>query len=159
IVAAINLNNFSGTANIWGNAILNVPQVGILISGLPAEQSVAITGNTIRQQAIVTDGYGITLAGVQNFEINNNLILPVRGRRILLDGWGRIPTTNGSIHDNDVEVFEMPNLEYGDRLEATALRLRNWGSTQSNLHITHNTFAARTGPGGVYEALAARISE
>jgi hypothetical protein len=159
IVAAINLMNFDGTASIVSNRIVNVPQVGILFAGMPTEQSVFIANNDIRQDAIVTDGYGINLAGVQNFDVGHNTIVPVSGRGILLDGWGRMPTQNGRIHDNYVDIFEAPNLEYGDRLEATGLRLRNWSSTQRNLQITNNTFYAHTGPGGVYEALGARISE
>jgi hypothetical protein len=158
IVAAINLNNFDGTVSITGNHIIGVPQVGILISGMPTEQWVAIVGNDIRQHAIVTDGYGINMAGVQNLEVRYNTILPTSGRGILLDGWGRIPTQNGVIHDNYVDVFEAPNLEYGDRIEATGLRLRNWDATQRNLAIINNTFAAHTGPGGVWAAIGARIS-
>src|SRR5262249_27914561 len=158
IVAAIYLNNFAGAAVVIGNRIGGVPHVGILVAGMPDMQSVSILSNDIRQDAIVTDGYGIIFAGVRNFEVAYNTIVPVSGRGILLDGWGRIDTENGIIHDNYVEIFERPNLEYGDKLEATALRVRNYDSTFRNLLIIHNTFMAWTGPGGVYAAQGMRIS-
>src|SRR5262249_24250424 len=79
LVAAIDLNNFEGTARVAGNHIANVPQVGILVSGMPAEESVVLADNDIRQQSIVTDGYGIILAGAHHFEIANNTIVPVNG--------------------------------------------------------------------------------
>jgi len=96
---------------------------------------------------------------LQYFDVGFNAIVPVSGRGILLDGWGRIPTQQGVVHDNYVNVFERPNLEYGDQMEATAFRLRNWDSTQRDLVIDGNFFMAWTGPGGVHQALGARISQ
>jgi hypothetical protein len=156
VTAAIALANFSGRAVITGNQIANVPQAGIFYNGMPAAQSLVIDGNDIAQAAIVTDGYGIILAGARSFDIGNNVIAPVKGRGILLDGWGRIPTEDGVIHDNDVHVYEEPNLEYGAVLEATALRVRNDDSTQRALVVRDNIFSAVTGPGGVYGAIAVR---
>jgi hypothetical protein len=159
IVAALYLNNFDGSAWIVGNHIANVPQVGILVAGLPSFEGVAIRGNDIRQDTLVTDGYGILFAGVRNFDVGFNTIIPVNGRGILFDGWGRIATENGTVHDNYVEIHERPNLEYGDKLEATALRIRNYSSTFRNLVFIHNVFFAWTGPGLVYAAQGMRISQ
>jgi hypothetical protein len=161
IYAAINLANFDGTASVTGNQIVGVPQVGVMVNAADTnEQSVAINNNTIRQQSIVTDGYGVLVSGIQNFQIAYNQILPTNGRGILIDGWGKIPTQNGAIHDNYVSVMEGPNLEYAwNNLEATALRLRNWNSTQRHLTFSKNTFIATTGPGYVYDAIAGRISD
>ncbi len=158
IVAALYLNNFDGSVEIAGNQIDGVPQVGILVAGMPGFQGATILNNVIRQDAIVTDGYGILFAGVRNFEVADNSITPINGRGILLDGWGRIATEDGVIHDNYVDALERPNLEYGDKLTATALRLRNYGSAFRDLLITNNTFHASTGPGGVSAAQGMRIS-
>jgi hypothetical protein len=157
ITAAIALPDFSGQAVITGNQIAGVPQAGIFYSGMPAAQSLVIDGNTIAQAAIVTDGYGIILAGARSFDIGNNVINPVKGRGILVDGWGRIATEDGVIHDNEVHAYEEPNLEYGaSGLEATALRIRNNDSTFRGLVVRDNLFAAMTGPGGVFGAIAVR---
>ncbi|HEV3205057.1 MAG TPA: hypothetical protein VGY77_11765 [Gemmataceae bacterium] len=159
IFAAISLANYEGSAVITGNRISGVPHVGIMANGMPTQTSLIISQNDIRQDAIATDGYGILLAGVRNFEIGNNTIIPVKGRGILVDGWGRIPTENGRIHDNYVEVYEEANLEYGPSgLEATALRIRNWDHTHRNLVVEHNTFFAKTGPGGDHAAIGVRWS-
>jgi hypothetical protein len=107
---------------------------------------------------MATDGYGILFAGVRHFDVAWNTIIPENGRGILIDGWGRIPTENGTIRNNYVEIHERPNLEYGDKLEATALRIRNYESTFRNLLITQNTFYAWTAPGLVYAAQGTRVS-
>jgi hypothetical protein len=159
IVAAVRLERFDGTATVVGNHITGVPQVGILFNGDVNQQNLTIAENDIRQRAIVTDGYGILIAGARNFEIAHNTIIPLQGRGILLDGWGPIVTENGRVHDNYVDAFEAPNLEYGDQLNVTALRIRNWGSTFRNLTFSQNTFMAHTGPGGVYDADGATISQ
>jgi hypothetical protein len=159
IVAAILMERFGGTASITNNHIAGVPQVGILFNGDPAEQSLTIANNDIRQKAIVTDGYGLLVAGARNFQIADNTIVPVQGRGMLFDGWGGIATENGAVHDNYMDVFEAPNLEYGDQLNATALRIRNWDNVFRNLTFADNTFMAHTGPGGVYDAVGATISQ
>lgn len=157
ITAALALPNFSGQAVITGNRIDGVPQAGIFYAGMPAAQSLVIDGNEIAQAAIVTDGYGIILAGARAFDIGGNVIDPVKGRGILVDGWGRIATEDGVIHDNEVHAYEEPNLEYGaSGLEATALRVRNNDSTFRALVVRDNFFEAVTGPGGVFGAIAVR---
>jgi hypothetical protein len=158
IVAALSLNNFSGTVDLTRNEIVNVPQTGVLLAGMPSLESATITDNEIRQDSLVTDGYGITFAGVRNFAIRDNVIDPVNGRGILLDGWGRIDTEDGVIENNYVTALERPNLEYGTSLNATALRLRNGTSRFADLHIQNNLFAASTGPGLVTGAQGARVS-
>jgi hypothetical protein len=159
IVAAILLERFGGSASITDNHIANVPQVGILFNGDPTQQGLTIANNDIRQKAIVTDGYGILVAGARNFDIFNNTIIPVQGRGMLFDGWGGIPTEDGTVDANYVQVFEAPNLEYGDQLNATALRIRNWQSTFRSLTFANNTFIASTGPGGVHDAAGVTISQ
>jgi hypothetical protein len=159
IFAAISLANYDGTAVITGNRILGTPHVGILANGMPTQTGLVITQNDIRQNAIATDGYGILLAGVRNFDIGNNTIIPIKGRGILVDGWGRLPTENGRIHDNYVEVYEEANLEYApSALDATALRIRNWDHTHRNLVVEQNTFFATTGPGADFGAIGVRWS-
>jgi hypothetical protein len=158
IVAAINLGNFRGSALVIGNQIKGVPHVGVLVAGMADFEQLNIRDNDIRQNAVVTDGYGILLAGVRNFEVKRNTIAPANGRGILLDGWGRIATEDGIIEGNEVHAVEQPNLEYGASLEATALRIRNGSSTFRNLLIIHNNFAATTGTGAVFGALGMRIS-
>ena len=122
--AAIRLGNNTGNVLIDGNTILNYPQQGIAVFNNTG--TLTITNNTISQRAIVTDGYAIALNGVNNFTIADNTITPVQGRGIILDAWNSAVTQNGDIYGNYVSVFEAPNLEYGNALDVTALRIRNW---------------------------------
>src|SRR5262249_9607006 len=120
---------------------------------------VTITHNTIQQNTVVTNGYGIYVAGEQNFEVAYNTVTPTNGRGIIMDGYSQIPVMNGDIHDNYVSVQETYNREYpGAGLEATAFRLRNFGYPQRDLHIWNNTFIATTGPGLANMAYGARVN-
>src|SRR5262249_12671915 len=144
IFASINLPFVGGTIDIENNHILGSPQAGIWVDSTKPGATLSILHNDIRQNAVATDPYGIYLNAVQNFEVAYNTIIPISGRGIMIDGFhsGSV-SDNGIIHDNFVQVFEKPNLEYGaDAIEATALRLRNYSTTQRNLHFYNNTFIA-----------------
>lgn len=157
---AIRLESTSGELYIGNNTILNSPMTGIyLVNHLGNTADAKIIYNTIQQNAFVSDGYAILINGLSDFEIGHNTIQPTLGRGILFDGFNQYVTDNGNIHDNVVEAYEKPNLEYGpEGLEATALRLRNYGGRHSNLTFQNNTFYARTDGVGVNEAIAARIT-
>src|SRR5262249_20641365 len=148
IFAAVYLAHLSGSARIEGYAIYDAPMSGILAYGNPAGSQVTITHNTIKQRALVTNGYGIAINALQNFTITRNVITPVNGRGILIDGWNHGVSENGEIAHNYVVAFERPNLEYGyDELETTALRVRSYAGAQRNLYVHDNSFYAYTGPG------------
>src|SRR5262249_32065567 len=126
------------------------------------QYTVTVSNNTISQNAVVTNGYGIIIAALQNFDIANNTIVPINGRGIDIDGYSSTPIAHGLIHGNYVSVQERPNREYdAAHLEARALRLRNdvdaTGPTH-DLHIWDNTFIATTGPGLASQAYGVRIS-
>jgi hypothetical protein len=110
---------------------------------------------------VATNAYAILLASTQNFEIANNRIIAENGRGISLDGYGKAPIMKGHIHDNYVEVRELPNREYWTKMEARALRMRNTEDRkgpQRDLLIRDNTFVAITGDGLAQKAFAAMIS-
>lgn len=157
---AIRMYSSSGELYIGGNTILNSPMTGIYIANHNGNATTArIVNNQIRQKAFISDGYGILINGLNNFEIGFNTIQPVLGRGLLFDGFNQYVTKNGDIHDNTVEAYEKPNLEYGpNELEATALRMRNYGGQHRNLVFRNNTFSARTDAAGVNQAIAARIT-
>jgi hypothetical protein len=157
---AINFPNLRGSLTVDGCLIQDYPQCGVSAYG-QSQGTVTITNNTIKHNALVSDPYGITLFGVLSPEIAYNAILPKNGRGILIDGEGA-PTPNADIHHNFIIAQEKPNLEYPpNALEATALRLRNFpkvGGGQTGAHIHDNYFAAVTGTGQVWCALACRVS-
>jgi hypothetical protein len=159
--ATIELNSTSGTVLVQNNQVLGSPQMGIAAGYNNPQSSFRILNNTISQNAIVTNGYGIQLICLQNFEIGDNTIVPTNGRGIDVDGYGTGLTANGTIHDNYVSVQESGDREYSaDATQARALRLRNNVGTvvQRDLLIYNNTFIATTGPGLATQAYGVRIS-
>jgi hypothetical protein len=159
--AAISLINNRGRVLVKGNKIENYPQQGITVTANEPGGRIEIVDNVIKQRAIVTNGYGINLTGVHDFKVVGNKITPIKGRGIILDGWGKIPTANGDVAHNEVSVYEEPNLEYGASLEVTALRIRNWngGAYHRHIHIHDNVFTARTDAKGVHGAIGMRIRQ
>ncbi|MGL6097771.1 MAG: hypothetical protein ACRC7O_18470, partial [Fimbriiglobus sp.] len=158
--AAVRLENSNGNFVFAGNTITNAPMCGLYVNNhISNPAKVRIVGNTIRQRATVSDGYGILVCGLDNFEIGNNQIRPVTGRGILFDGFSSRVTQNGDVHDNVVEAYERPNLEYGPNgLEATALRMRNYKGNHRNIGFRNNVFVARTDAAGVNQAIACRVT-
>jgi len=160
-VCGVSLQNFGGEAIVEGNQFVGQPQTGVLFSGIDKSSRLSARHNYFRQNASVADGYGITVAGAGHFDIEANTIVPVSGRGILLDSWGRTPTENGTIRDNYCRVRESIMLEYTDLggLEPTAFRMRGSGNaTFRKIDVAHNHFAALTGPGSYYRAIGARLN-
>jgi hypothetical protein len=158
--ATLAFNNTNGTLLIDGNQLLGSPQVGIMLSFNNPQYTLTVSNNTIEQNAVVTNGYGIGIAALRNFTIAGNTITPTSGRGIDVDGWSAAPTADGQIYGNYVSVQEHANREYAT-VQARALRLRNDVNAmgaQRNLDIYNNTFIATTGPGMATEAYGARIS-
>jgi fibronectin type 3 domain-containing protein len=158
LLGGINLANVTGTVDVENNNISGTMDTGITFYRREADGgSVKILNNTIKINSLSTDGYGIVFENMaSNFEIGYNTIVPVNGRGILIDN----TAINGSIHDNQVEAREKPNLEFGaTSMEATALRLRSYNNPQKNIAIYNNTFAAYTGAGADWAAIGARIME
>src|SRR6185312_8107859 len=142
--ATISLFNTNGNTLVDGNKLLGAPQTGIE-ADLTNGYTLAINDNYISQNSVVSDAYGIILAGVSNFQVRGNTIKPQSGEGIMLDGY-RDLLSNGVIQNNTVAVQEKPNRETGNFTYARALRLRNTdGSSQSaqtNIDISGNSFVA-----------------
>src|SRR5262249_30920077 len=158
--ATVQLGRVVGPILVSGNHLLGSPQIGILLSHDDPGYRTVVKDNEIRQNAVVTNAYGILVAGVQHFEIANNAIVPVNGRGISLDGFSHTPILDGDIHDNYVSVRERPDRE-NPVTSARALRLRNnvdGMGPQRDIHIYNNTFIAETGPGLAQQAYGVRIS-
>jgi PKD repeat protein len=160
IFAGIIMSALTGSADVEGNTILNVPQCGVMASYNPVGTSLTISGNTIRQRGIVSDDYSVLIDAVQNFHITNNTLEPFVGRGILLDAWTTTDfSRNGEIANNTITAYEKPNLEYTyNCLEATALRVRENLAGAFNLYIHDNTFFAQTDANGVWTAIGMRFS-
>src|SRR5262249_1898773 len=122
--ATLELNHTSGPILIDNNRLLGSPQVGIMLSDNTHGDAVTVTHNLIRQNAVVTNGYGIGIAALSNFTIADNTITPTSGRGIDVDGWSATPISDGRIYGNYVSVQEHANREYAS-VQARALRLRN----------------------------------
>ena len=159
--ATIKLNDVSAPILIQNNQILGSPQIGIMLAQNDPHFTVNIVGNTISQNAVVTNPYAILLSSVQNFEVAGNTIVPVSGRGIDVDGYSPLLLAHGDISNNYVDVKETIDREYPQGLPVEALRLRNnidSEGPQRDLSIHNNTFIAESGPGLVSEANAVRVS-
>lgn len=163
IFAALNFPKPQGALTIDGNTLLDCPQCGVAAYMQAAGFTTTITNNLIRQNALVSDPYGIVVYGLPGPTIAGNLVVPANGRGILIDGDSGGVTSNGDVHDNYVSVQERPNLEYpASGIEATALRLRNFpakAGAQTGCNVHDNTFVATTGPGLAWCAIGARVSQ
>jgi len=159
--ATLRLNDLRGDILVESNRFLGSPQAGVMLAANDRDSSARIVGNEFRQHAVVTNGYAIIVSAAHNFTLANNLIVPINGRGINLDGYNRGLLSRGEVFGNHVEVQETFNREYPTGLGATALRLRNAVGSQGphrDLSIHDNVFIARTGPGQVPRAYGVRIS-
>lgn len=158
--AAVSLNGVSGPIEVSGNHVLGAPQIGIMVTDSDQKSPVLVKGNEVRHKAVVTNGYGIVIEAVSNFEVAGNTVITESGRGIDLDGYGAAPTQNGSVHDNTVSVQEGPNREEGTDGSARALRMRNNVDAMGphrNVRVYNNTFSASTGPGLMRAAFGGRV--
>src|SRR5262249_34067716 len=125
VPATIYFAHTDGPILVDNNRVLGSPQAGITLGANNSRYRVTITRNVIRQKAVVTNGYGIGIDPLENFEIAYNRITPINGRGIVVDGYASDPVSNGEIHDNYVTVQEGFNREYPTGGASRALRLRN----------------------------------
>lgn len=161
LYSAIQLAGAKGPVLIAGNTISGTLDTGILMarSGTVTDP-ITISGNTITQNTLVADGYGIVLDNVENFTVANNILDPVNGRGLMLDTYASGVTLNGQVYGNVIHAQEHPNLEYstvtGQSVVGMELRVFTGGRVK-NVTFSHNTFAAQTGVGNNWAALGARI--
>ncbi len=161
LFAAVYLAEAAGTVQVSGNTITGSMDTGILVyRGGTVTSPVTISGNTIEQDTVVTDGYGVVLNNVENFTVTNNFIDPVNGRGLILDTFSSGVTLNGTVSGNTIEAQEHPNLEYSAiGLEAVAMTVRVFATGEiRNVTFTNNTFSAQTGVGGDWAAIGVRVS-
>jgi hypothetical protein len=159
--STLQLNNTNGPVQVTGNTILGSPELGIMATYNNPSFPFAINNNTIKQKTVVTNGYAIAIVAMSNFQVNGNTIQPTSGRGIDIDGWSATPTANGQIQNNYVSVQENGNREYGNNINAFALRVRNnvdAEGPQRNLTFSGNTFISTTSLGQDLGAIAARIT-
>jgi hypothetical protein len=169
--AGIKLNKTTGSTIIKNNSITNVPQMGISIYGCFREEDRAkslISGNRIKQKELVTEGYGIAVSGIMNYEISYNHIEPFQGRGILVDAAsgcssGKAGTLGLNIHHNRIlGLYEIGNFEYNrNELECSGIRIRNWGEEDQShreLKIYSNTITGRTDAIGVHRIYGFNIT-
>ncbi len=161
----------SGAQIISNCAVDGVPETGIGLMGCinPTDGvSYQVTGNTIRQRELVTEGYAIVISGIKDFEISNNRLEPYQGRGILLDASSGCPsgskgTLNGIIRDNQIKnLYEVRNFEYDENaLECTGIRIRNWGASNQyhrNIKIYNNTISGFTDAQGVHKVYGINLT-
>jgi parallel beta-helix repeat protein len=162
IVSQINCDNgtvVQGPIVISGNVLTGSPQVGILVH---SATGVTLTGNTVKSNSIVGDGYGINCDHVANFTIANNAITASPSSRgIILDGYDS-PSSNGTLSGNTVLAQERPNPEYGLNFCTAAYFQRAFDDAAtdgwSNIAVSGNTFAAQTSQGMCYGAAGMRVT-
>ncbi len=164
--AGIKISRPSKTVQASDNIVDGVPQAGISVYTKQSDNlaDCTITGNTIRQREVVTEGYGIILGGAfAKFEIRGNTIQPYQGRGILLDGLNYGPLRNGVVRDNQIlGIAETRNAEYGENsMEATGIRIRNWGGSapvHDNIEIFGNTITGMTDASHVHAVYGININ-
>ena len=161
LFAAVDLANASGPVQVSGDTITGSMDTGILVyrAGTVTDP-ITISGNTIEQSTIVTDGYGIVLNNVEDFAVTGNTIAPVNGRGLILDTFSSGVTLDGLVSGNIIEAQERPDLEYGATgLEAVAMTVRVFATGSiRDVTFTGNTFSAQTGVGGDWAAAGVRVS-
>lgn len=148
LTSAIRLASVEGSIEVEDNELKNVPQLGILLDSAASGAPVRICRNRIHQRTLVTNGYALTIVASRNFEIAENRIVAENGRGIDIDSYRKPPVEHGRIHHNHVEVREKGNREYGNSMEARALRLRNTVDCRGphrDLLIHDNAFLASSG--------------
>lgn len=174
--AAIGAVGVKGNVVIDGCTVNGFPSQGIsfksnsMTDTLPYTYTggkVLVTNNFIAQDSRVTEGYGIATVGLKGFEIAYNVVNPILGRGLFLDGTSgqdvRGLTQNGTIHHNFFSAIEAPNLENDfTGMEATALRVRTFaGSPFSGIlgvASFDNVYAATTDVGKDWQAIGCRLS-
>lgn len=153
--------NNKGNVVVGNNVIKNCPQLGISINN-NVGGTVAVTNNRIDQKAIVSNGYGIGVRGLNNFTITNNQIITSQGRGIILEAGGTPISANGLIADNYVDVREGPNLEYPQNttvMDVQAFRVRNYDQTLTAIVVENNKFIATADAEGLHEAIGCRFTQ
>lgn len=73
----------------------------------------------ISHNSFATNGYGVTPYATDNWRIVNNLIMPLLGRGVIANNGSGI-----TIDNNVLLTWEAPNAEFGDGLNAPAIRSR-----------------------------------
>ncbi len=114
-------NRHEGPATIKGSGKI-VAYNNIVIGGNSAivcGPNSEIYNNLLRHSSFATNGYGVWLYRNSGVSIYNNLILPTNGRGILFNAG-----SNHVARDNLIVVHELPNQEYGERLNPPAFRIR-----------------------------------
>lgn len=139
-----------GAFVIEGNVLRGAHQNGIAVNPVGGATSVAINRNDIRHNSTWGNSYGIGIAAAKNFEMLENVILPIAGRGIMLEatvvGTNELSLTDGRVMRNTVVAQERSNLEYGYGIDAAALRMRNYGPGRyKNLVIEANSLVALAG--------------
>jgi len=149
--AAINVGALGGRVEIYDNDIQGKGYSGINFGySTPLSSTLKITGNTIKMDTPVRDGYAISIASPNNedigFEIANNTIIQISGRGILINGFldeNSPGPGNGTIHDNYIDVREAHDAyEYNAPGSSTGICLR-FGA--HNIKVYNNTVKAWAG--------------
>ncbi len=118
--ASESFNRHSGPANVHGVTV--AAYNNILIggnSGFAVLDDSVLIGNVIAHDGHVTNGYGVWLYRTSNVVVRDNIILPSNGRGVLLNAGSNI-----QVEDNLILHLEAPNAEFGDALNAPAIRSR-----------------------------------
>lgn len=161
LFAGLRLDSVSGSVLVEKTEMTGSMHTGITLTRKgTVTDPVILRNNSIAHQTLGTDGYAFVLNNLKNFQILNNSIQPTNGRGILFDSFLSGVTEDGLIAGNVIEARERGNLEYdGGAMEATALRIRNYGTGGfRNLTFRDNTFFAETGLGANWAATSMRIN-
>lgn len=159
--AGIQLTSAAGVVVCSNNELYGTMHAGIVMTrNTTTTSAITISDNYVHHTSIGTDGYGIILNNCKNFTVTNNIVQPIDGRGLLLDGYNAGTTSGGVISGNTIEARETPNIEYTAlEMEATALRMRNYSdSTFSDILFDSNTFFAETGEDADWAAVAGRFT-
>jgi hypothetical protein len=127
----------SGNVIIGGNSGVNARDAGSVISK-----------NVIVHDSFATNGYGIWLYAPDRVIAKDNIILPISGRGILLNGVnpGNDNTSRGHHNTFDGNIIlarEKPNTEFGESLNANGIRIRH----QSSDNVVTNNYVLAVGGG------------
>ncbi len=138
--AAIDFFTPSGSQGleIFNNVINGARQWGIRVArSSTATVWAHIYNNQIYHNTIVTNGYGIGAHG-SKLDIYDNIIHSANGRGIGVQRNNSDPVTDVKVHNNDIDVIELPSPEY-PKVSAHGIKLEGC----SNTEVYNNTVLSK----------------
>jgi len=140
----LNSLDVAGATSITGCTLVNTPFQGIKVSKHNATYGAMISGNTITQKVVQTNGYAISLQAYNTCQGNT---IGGDGRGILCDSLTTVVMQNITVDANTVSLTESGDREVGITSDVKCLRARTDSGGDyagfNHFRVTNNTFTSQ----------------